>query len=68
MFNKKSKRAVPYIILVILAVIFALPLLLSYNRERGPAGQQFFYLYYPIHLILIGVLRICIYGDISLLF
>ena len=27
MFNKKSKRAVPYIILVILAVIFALPLL-----------------------------------------
>ena len=27
-----------------------------------------FYLYYPIHLIVIGVLRVCIYGDVSLLF
>ncbi len=27
-----------------------------------------FYLYYPIQLIFIGALRICIYGDVSLLF
>lgn len=34
-------------------MVFALPLLLSYNRERGPAGQQFFYLYYPLHAYLL---------------
>ena len=40
-----------------------------YNGEKGDAKwmKWFFYLYYPIHLIVVGVLRVCIYGDISLL-
>ena len=42
-----------------LYMLLALPLLLSYNRQRGPDIQSFFYLYYPLHsyaLFLLGVL------------
>ncbi|MCI8624197.1 MAG: hypothetical protein HFG26_11135 [Provencibacterium sp.] len=34
-------------------MIFALPLLLSYNRRRGPRLRLFFYLYYPLHAYLL---------------
>ena len=30
--------------------------------------KWFFYLYYPVHLVIIGILRIRMYGDVSLLF
>lgn len=51
-------------------IILVWPFMYFYNGTRGKAKwmKWFFYLYYPIHLIFIGVLRICIYGDISLLF
>ena len=56
--------------LVQIGVLLVYLVLKLYNGEKGKAKWRkwFFYLYYPIHLILIGVLRICIYGDISLLF
>lgn len=51
-------------------VLLVYPVLKLYNGEKGNAKwmKWFFYLYYPIHLIFIGVLRICIHGDVSLLF
>ena len=30
--------------------------------------KWFFYIYYPLHLIIIGILRMIIYGNIPLLF
>lgn len=56
--------------LVQIGVLFVYPALKLYNGEKGTAKwlKWFFYLYYPIHLILIGMLRICIYGDVGLLF
>ena len=56
--------------LVQIGVLLVYPVLKLYNGEKGTANwmKWFFYLYYPVHLILIGVLRIRIYGDISLLF
>ena len=56
--------------LVQIGVLMVYPVLKLYNGEKGTAKcmKWFFYLYYPVHLILIGVLRICIYGDIPLLF
>ncbi len=53
-----------------IGVLLVYPVLMQYNGKKGTAKwmKWFFYLYYPLHLILIGVLRICIYGDISLLF
>ena len=56
--------------LITLAVILVYPLLKFYNGEKGKLNwmKWFFYLYYPLHLVIIGILRITIYGNIPLLF
>lgn len=53
-----------------LFVILVYPLLKQYKGTKGKVGwlKWFFYLYYPLHLIIIGILRLLIYGNISLLF
>ncbi len=53
-----------------LFVILVYPLLKQYNGQRGKKKwtKWLFYIYYPAHLIIIGILRIVIYGDIPLLF
>ena len=46
-----------------------IPILYFYNSERGKLNLKYlFYIYYPLHLILIGILRIIMYGDIKLIF
>jgi len=56
--------------LIQLGVILVYPLLKMYNGEKGKAKwmKWLFYIYYPAHLILVGILRLIIYGDIPLLF
>lgn len=51
-------------------VILVYPFLKLYHGERGRIKclKWFFYLYYPLHLVVIGFLRIYLYGDIPLLF
>ena len=53
-----------------LFVILVYPFLKQYNGERGKAKwmKWFFYIYYPAHLIIIGILRMLLYGNVSLLF
>ena len=50
-------------------VIIAIPLLKRYNGERGnwKGMKWFFYLYYPLHLIICGIIRICLYGDVGVI-
>lgn len=52
-----------------IGVLLVYPVLKQYNGKKGTANwmKWFFYLYYPLHLILIGALRICIYGNTSVL-
>ena len=56
--------------LITLAVALAYPLLNIYNGEKGKMNwmKWFFYLYYPLHLLIIGILRIAIYGNVPILF
>ena len=56
--------------LITLGFILVYPLLSIYNGEKGKQKwmKWFFYLYYPLHLVIIGVIRLIIYGNISLLF
>ena len=53
-----------------LFIILVYPLLKCYDGSKGNVKwlKWFFYVYYPLHLIVIGILRILIYGNISLLF
>lgn len=56
--------------LVLVGVLMIYPLLKRYNGEKGKAGwmKWFFYLYYPLHLVIIGIIRILVYGNVPLLF
>ncbi len=56
--------------LITIATLLAYPLLNVYNGEKGKLKwmKWFFYLYYPLHLVIVGILRIVIYGNVPLLF
>lgn len=47
-------------------MIFALPFLLFYNYKRGKGFKYFFYIYYPLHILLLVLIKIII-ATISLL-
>lgn len=53
-----------------LFVILVYPLMKRYNGQRGKAAwlKWFFYLYYPLHLAIIGIVRIVVYGNAGILF
>lgn len=51
-----------------IGVLMVYPVLYFYNGQRGKAKwmKWFFYIYYPLHLVVLGILRIMIYGDLLL--
>ena len=53
-----------------LGVILVYPLLAQYNGQKGKAKwmKWFFYAYYPAHLVVVGVIRLLVYGNVPLLF
>lgn len=53
-----------------LGVVLVYPLLRRYNGKKGSAVwmKWFFYWYYPGHLLIVGLIRLAVYGDIPLLF
>ncbi len=52
-----------------LFVALSIPLLKAYNGERGNwKGMKYlFYWYYPLHLIVCGIIRIALYGNIGVM-
>ena len=52
----------------LIGVLMVYPVLKNYNGERGKAKwmKWFFYIYYPLHLIILGILRVLIYGNVSI--
>lgn len=55
--------------LIQLGVILIYPLIKLYNGERGKAKwtKWLFYIYYPAHLVIIGIIRLAVYGNAPIL-
>lgn len=55
--------------LIQLFVIISIPILKLYNGKRGEWNgmKWFFYFYYPAHLILAGLIRIWLHGNIGVM-
>lgn len=53
-----------------MCTFFAIPILSCYNGKRGTfqGMKWFFYIYYPAHLVIIGIIRLIMHGDIALIF
>lgn len=47
-------------------VVITYPLLSLYNGQKGENNwlKWFFYLYYPLHLIVLGIIRMLMYGNV----
>ena len=52
-----------------LFVALAIPLLKAYNGQKGSwKGMKYlFYVYYPLHLVICGIIRIALYGNVSVM-
>ena len=52
-----------------LSTALSIPVLYFYNSERGKLNLKYlFYIYYPLHLVIIGIIKLIVYGDIKLIF
>lgn len=51
-----------------LFTFLTIPVLRRYNGERGKGSKWFFYVYYPAHLAVIGVIRILLHGNVGIIF
>ena len=47
-----------------------IPILARYHGERGrwKGMKWFFYIYYPAHLVVIGLVRLAVNGDVPIIF
>ncbi|ETP73669.1 TraX protein [Lachnospiraceae bacterium JC7] len=54
--------------LELVGVLMVYPVLKLYNGERGKARwmKWFFYIYYPLHFVIIGIIRCLVYGDVMI--
>ncbi|MBQ4250382.1 MAG: conjugal transfer protein TraX, partial [Ruminococcus sp.] len=48
-----------------------IPILAQYNGERGkkiPGTKWLFYIYYPAHLFVVGIIRLALHGIVPIIF
>ena len=52
-----------------MGVALTIPLLKNYNGQRGSFKEMkyFFYIYYPFHLVICGIIRVLVHGNIGVM-
>lgn len=53
----------PSVAFVLVGCTLTIPLLHAYNGQRGKSMKYLFYAYYPVHIVLLGLLRGLIFGQ-----
>lgn len=48
----------PDLLFIVVGCSLTIPLLISYNGQRGKPMRYFFYIYYPLHIIVLGLIRL----------
>lgn len=61
--NQGSWRNLPFVLYYALGNTAAIPLLMAYNGARGPSLKWFFYVYYPAHIAVLGIIHLLVFGD-----
>lgn len=62
-FHDRQALAIPFSYLSIFKEPWALlgfGLTLTYNGKRGKQNKWFNYLFYPVHLLILGIIRMCL--------
>ena len=62
-FHDRQALAIPFSYLSMFKAPRALlgfGLTLTYNGERGKQNKWFNYLFYPVHLLILGIIRMCL--------
>lgn len=56
--------ALPFALYPLIGCSLAIPLLSSYNGQRGRPMKWFFYAYYPAHIAVLGILNLALSGNL----
>lgn len=55
-------EALPQLLYVIVGCGLTIPLLRRYQGQRGRSAKYLFYIYYPLHIVILGILRGLLFG------
>lgn len=63
-----STIALPFALYAFVGSGLDIPMLLSYNGQRGRPMKWFFYAYYPAHILVLGLVKGLVFGDWTMAF
>ena len=61
---KGSLANLPFLMYYLVGNVAAIPLLMAYNGQRGAHPMKwFFYIYYPAHIAILGIVHLLVFGS-----
>lgn len=62
LMTEGSLSALPYLLYAVVGCPAAIPLLFAYRGRRGLPMKYFFYAYYPLHILVLGMVKAALFG------